>query len=66
MNNYLTTVELSNLLKIKPNTLATWRINGSSPFKWVKVGRRVLYDTTEIMNYLKHQQHDNTHNKEVE
>lgn len=65
MNKYLTTVELSNLLKIKPNTLATWRINGTSPFKWTKVGRRVLYDTAEVMDYLKHQQYNNTHNKEV-
>jgi len=51
-DKYITTAELSELLKIKKNTIERWRTNRESPFKWIKIGGRVLYNTQDVVDYL--------------
>lgn len=51
-DKYITTSELSEILKIKKNTIERWRTNRESPFKWIKIGGRVLYDSQDVMNYI--------------
>lgn len=52
---YLNTVELAELLRLKKNTLERWRTNRNCPFKWIKIGGRVLYDRNEVLQYIEEQ-----------
>ena len=64
---YITTVEVAELLRIKKNTIERWRTHRESPFKWVKIGGRVLYERAEVMAYLDQQKRNNVHsNQEVQ
>lgn len=49
--SFLTASEAANLLRVQPQTLAVWRLEGRGP-RWHKVSRRVLYATAEIGRYL--------------
>ena len=48
MTEYITTAELADILKVRRNTIERWRTNRTLPIKWIRVGRRVLYDHNEV------------------
>ena len=58
MTNYITTAELADTLKVRRNTIERWRTNRTLPVKWIRVGRRVLYDRNDVMAYLDSQKRD--------
>lgn len=43
----MTGQELAALLRTNQNTVRYWRHTGYGP-RWIKVGRRVLYDRREV------------------
>jgi predicted DNA-binding transcriptional regulator AlpA len=43
--------EAAALLRVRPQTLAAWRVEKRGP-RWLKVGRRVLYRRTDISAWL--------------
>jgi excisionase family DNA binding protein len=47
MEQYLTTVEVAELLRTPAETLRYWRAAGKGP-KSFKMGRRVLYARTDV------------------
>ena len=59
--NYITTSEVAALLQLKPNTIARWRTYRQSPFRWTKIGGRVLYDRAEVMAYVDQQKRNSVH-----
>ena len=64
---YLSTEELAELLRVKKNTIERWRTHRECPFKWIKVCGRVLYPKNEVTSYLDSQKRDsvNPMTKEV-
>lgn len=52
LNRYINTTELAQMLGLKRNTIERWRTNRESPFRWIKVGGRVLYEYAEIVAYI--------------
>lgn len=48
---YLTTDDLAALLRTAPGTCRYWRHIGAGP-KSFKVGRRVLYDRTDVDQWI--------------
>ena len=59
---YLSTEELAELLRVKKNTVERWRTHRECPFKWIKVCGRVLYPKNEVMAYLDSQKRDSINN----
>jgi hypothetical protein len=55
MTDYITTQQLADLLKIKPNTLEIWRCHKDCPIPFIRVKRRVLYAMADVMAYLESQ-----------
>jgi hypothetical protein len=49
-NQKLTTEEAAAYLRLKPGTLEVWRCRGRGP-KYQKIGRRVIYDQTDLNDY---------------
>lgn len=54
--DFITTVELADLLRIKKNTIERWRVSKSCPVPWTKIGGRILYKKQDILEYLENQQ----------
>lgn len=54
--DFITTVELADLLRIKKNTIERWRVSKSCPVPWTKIGGRILYKKKDILDYLETQQ----------
>lgn len=52
----LTTSEVAELLRIKPTTLAIWRVRGIGP-NYHKIGRRVAYSEIDVFSWLDSQKH---------
>lgn len=48
---YISTLQLAEMLQISPRTLERWRVDGNGP-QYMKAGRRVLYDRSEIESWL--------------
>ena len=46
-------------LSLSPKTLAKWRVYGQGP-AFYKVGRRVMYDRSEVQNWLDGQRRAST------
>lgn len=59
---YLSTEELAELLRVKKNTVERWRTHRECPFKWTKVCGRVLYYRDDVMAYLDSQKRDSVNN----
>jgi len=51
MRDFITTVELADLLRTSPETVRYWRYTGYGP-PGIKVGRRVLYAASDIQAWL--------------
>lgn len=51
MGKYMTTTELAELLRRSPETIRYWRYTGEGPTHF-KVGRSVLYETTDVEAWL--------------
>ena len=49
--SFLTEHEAAELLRISPRTLQRWRLTGDGPV-FVRAGRRVLYQPTELEAFL--------------
>ncbi|PWB90675.1 excisionase [Methylocystis sp. MitZ-2018] len=47
----LTPNEVSALLRVSPQTLAKWRVDGEGP-TFLKVGFRVFYDAAVVADWL--------------
>ncbi|MEJ0092204.1 MAG: helix-turn-helix domain-containing protein [Methylocella sp.] len=50
----LTPVQAAEILQVKPNTLAKWRVTGEGP-AFVHIGRAVRYHPRELARYIEHQ-----------
>jgi hypothetical protein len=59
MSQFLLTDEAAEFLRLKPGTLANWRIAGTGP-PFVKVGRRVLYDRETLPAWAKSKHNTST------
>lgn len=44
-------VKAAALLRVRPQTLAAWRVDGKGP-RWLKVGRKVFYRRADIRAWL--------------
>ncbi len=51
MHKYLTTAEVAELCRTSPETVRFWRHVGRGPASF-KVGRRVLYDVTDVNEWI--------------
>lgn len=51
MHRYITTPELADVCRTSPATVRYWRHIGYGP-KGRKIGRRVLYEVTEVQAWL--------------
>jgi hypothetical protein len=56
---FLTPRTLARRWSITPEALAQWRWNGRSP-RYLKIGKRILYDLEEIEKYESNHVRDNT------
>lgn len=52
----LTTKEVAERLRLHPQTLINWRVQGAGP-RFIKVGRKVVYPMHEIEAFEKKQLH---------
>lgn len=50
-HNLLTTAEVAARLRTPEATCRYWRYTGYGP-KWIKVGRRALYDEEDVERFL--------------
>ena len=50
----LTPIEAASILKVKPNTLAKWRVIGEGP-PFIHVGSAVRYSAREIARFIERQ-----------
>ncbi|QEL14653.1 helix-turn-helix domain-containing protein [Limnoglobus roseus] len=48
----LTEDEAANLLRVKPNTLATWRMSGRYNLPFVRVGRAIRYRAADVTAWV--------------
>ena len=54
MSEYLVTKEVAELLRTSIETVRYWRYVGTGP-KSFRVGRRVLYDRTDVVAWIEAQ-----------
>lgn len=59
--NFITTSELSDMLRIKKNTIERWRTNRICPIPWTKIGGRILYQEQDVLDYLATQKRTSNH-----
>lgn len=52
MIKLLTTKEAASLLNISPGTLRVWRCQGKHHLPYIKIGSRVRYPETAILNFI--------------
>jgi len=56
---YLTNDEAAQFLKLSPRTLEKLRVHGNGP-RFRKFGRRVVYDTADLVNWANQRVFDST------
>jgi predicted site-specific integrase-resolvase len=44
--------ETADILEVKQQTLAVWACNGRYDLKFVKIGKRVLYKSEDIKEFI--------------
>ncbi len=54
MKKFITTEELRTKYGLHPRTMANWRTQRKGP-SYIKAGRKILYSTEELENWLKKQ-----------
>lgn len=60
-NPLLTNAEAANYLSVQPQTLAKWRMGGGEPaIPFVKVGRNVRYQLSDLDSYIAAHKFSNT------
>lgn len=64
MPRYMTTAEVAALCRTSPETIRFWRYVGKGP-AWVKLGRKVLYDTEAVETWLTEAQQDGSAERRV-
>lgn len=52
MTNYLTTTEAAARLRVRPQTLRAWRLNGKGPRFSKPSASRVLYAEEELKRFI--------------
>ncbi len=52
LGKLLTTGELAELLKYKPNTIAKWRVTKQEAIPYTKMGSRVLYSEEDVIAWF--------------
>lgn len=57
----LTESETAEILRIKKETLSTWRFAKRYDLPWIKVGSRVFYDRAEVAAYIERQRQSARH-----
>ena len=62
MPEYIDTKMLAEMTSTKPNTWERKRSSRDCPFRWVKLGGKVLYDRAEVLAYLESQKRDRVDN----
>jgi len=56
----LTTEETADLIHVVPGTLMVWRSTGRYNLKYIKVGRKVFYDESDVHAFLEEQKRTQT------
>ena len=51
--------DVSAILRVSRSLLAKWRMHGRGP-RFMKVGRRILYETAEVRRWLEAQERSST------
>ncbi len=54
MPEYMTTVEVAEMLRAAPETVRYWRFMGTGPRSF-KAGRRVLYERDDVEQWISEQ-----------
>lgn len=52
LDRYITTNELANLIRCKPNTIAKWRITKQEVIPYIKINGRILYPESSVSEWL--------------
>ena len=52
-DSLLTVEETATYLRVKPQTLATWRCTQRYPLPYVRVGRAIRYRLTDVQEFLR-------------
>lgn len=58
-SQFLEIEEVVALLRVSSSLLAKWRMRGRGP-RFIKVGRRILYERSELSRWLAAQTHRST------
>ena len=54
---FLTQSEVAELLRLPARTVEDWRLTRSGP-PWVKLGRHVRYEQSDLLAWVKGRRHD--------
>lgn len=52
LSDLLTPGDTANILNISPDTLAIWRYTKRYNLRYIKIGRKVFYQFSDILNFL--------------
>ncbi|WP_082766560.1 helix-turn-helix domain-containing protein [Ferrimonas marina] len=56
----LTPKEASAMLGVTPGTLSVWRSNDRYSLRYIKMGRRVMYEYRELRRFINERRHQHT------
>ena len=52
IDHLLTTIEAAKVLGLPPQTLVNWRCTGRYPLPFVRVGRLIRYQVTDLTDWI--------------
>lgn len=58
--NLLTPNQTAELIHVEPETLAVWRSLGRYNLKFIKIGRKVLYDEADVHAFIEERKRTQT------